>query len=163
MLNYTNKEASKVIDKIPSDIKEAGMEARRTAREYLDKAGQKPETASQEEFEAVYRDLEIYIQAIFNCLEDKHDFKKGTDNFDGTHSLCCYFCGFDAETTGAHVWGEYVSNGDGTETAKCTYCEATDTKVEVKTEDDEEITDDIFQFIKLFIDMIIDFFESIFK
>lgn len=160
---YTNKEIKEIENKMPEGMDDAAFDARIAGHQYLENARKNPETASQEAFDAVWKDLEIYGRALINCLENNHDYSKGTDNLDGTHSLCCYFCGFDAETTGAHVWGEYVSNGDGTETAKCTYCEATDTKVEEKTEADEEIADNIFQLIKIFIDMIIDFFESIFK
>lgn len=160
---YTNKEIKEIENKMPEGMDDAAFDARIAGHQYLENARKNPETASQEAFDAVWKDLETYGRALINCLENNHDYSKGTDNLDGTHSLCCYFCGFDAETTGAHVWGEYVSNGDGTETAKCTYCEATDTKVEEKTEADEEIADNIFQLIKIFIDMIIDFFESIFK
>ncbi len=136
-------------ERFPEEMIAAGSKATEDTIAYIRTAKENPEEASQEEFDAILKDQKIFAEAFFNCLEGKHDFSNCADNLDGTHSLICKYCSFDANESAAHEWGEYVPNGDGTKTASCKYCDATDTIGEKVMDLGKEITELINIFIKL--------------
>lgn len=136
-------------ERFPEEMIAAGSKATGDTIAYIRTAKENPEEASQEEFDAILKDQKIFAEAFFNCLEGKHDFLNCTDNLDGTHSLVCKFCSFDAKESVAHEWGEYISNGDGTQTATCKYCDATDTTGEKIFDWSKEISEVISIFISL--------------
>ena len=83
---------------------------------------------------------------------------------DGTHKSVCTFCKA-GEVVEAHTYGEYTPNGDatteadGTKTAKCDKCDATDTVAD----EGSKLVEDIAQgnFFNNIVDKIMSFFESI--
>ncbi len=160
---HTEEEFRQVMDDFSEEAQNKAFKSREAVREYLSNAHNNPEEASQEEFDKLAEGNIRYTRAICSCLENNHEFIKGTDNLDGTHSLYCYYCTAPAEETAPHEWGEYLSNGDatvntdGTKTAKCTYCEATDTLTDEGSRIDDDTTvliTYIVEFLKLFIEFI---------
>lgn len=59
--------------------------------------------------------------------------------------------------TGNHIFGEYTTNSDGSKTAECKYCFATDTIEADKDED--SFMKSIFDLIRLLIDFILSLFK----
>lgn len=166
-LDYTEEELKRVFDDFSEEAQDKAFESRQAAREYLSNVRENPENASQEEFDKLAEDCITYVKASYNCLENNHQFTKGTDNADGTHSLCCYYCTAPAEETAAHEWGEYISNGDatvnsdGTKTAECIYCEATDTVTDEGSRIDDDTTV-LITYIVEFLKLLIEFIKSVF-
>ncbi len=164
--DYTVEEIS-ILNNFSEEAQNKAFKSREAVSEYLSKVRNNPEEASQEEFDKLAEDCIAYIKAIYNCLENNHQFTKGTDNADGTHSLCCYYCTAPAEQTAAHEWGEYISNGDatvnsdGTKTAECIYCEATDTVTDEGSRIDDDTTV-LITYIVEFLKLLIEFIKSVF-
>jgi hypothetical protein len=138
-------------------------------------------SVTKEECDEAMTAVAAFFVELSNCIAEKHNFGACIDNGDGTHKTECNFC-ID-ETNAVHIWGEYVSNNDatteadGTKTAVCVDCGATDTvidegskleKEEEKTEEDKTENDktegeekEELSFFESIAKMFTDFFESI--
>lgn len=140
-------------------------------------------TAEVEEYYAFHaRNFNISMDCAFN---NKHLVEKFSDCGDGTHKGDCSFCVAEGVTE-AHTWGEYTENTDGTKTAKCISCEATDTIIPEIPDDDENVDipenpdnndenneaeipfdelnfyEKLIELIKNFLELLKEFFESVF-
>ena len=139
-----------------------------------------PYNVTQEKFDELAAPIIETYDNIAKCLRGNHSGEY-TDLGDGTHKKDCTFC-VEVGTPEAHIWSEYVPNGDatsdadGTKTAACLFCSATDTVADKGSmlpadEPTDEITDDespinffegIVARIKDFFARIAAFFKNIF-
>lgn len=165
---YTGEQMNAIIHNVPEEVKAKAWASEEAADEYLRFAYKNPEKASQEEFDKTLVGMKDYMAEYKNCLDGIHNFYKAKDNFDGTHNVYCAFCQMDGEQNTSHTWGEYISNGDatteadGTKTAKCEKCQATDTVIDEgsKIKDKTSILyRDLIELIRMFIDLIINLFK----
>ncbi len=114
------------------------------ASEQLEKI-QQERTATQADFDAAMEKIKPFYESVIACLD------------------------------GNHPYGEYVSNNDateeadGTKTATCEYCGATDTitdegtKLEKEEEPKEEPEEEKVSFFEMIFALIKEFFEKIFS
>lgn len=132
-------------------------------------------SVTEEEYDEATAGMVYYFVAFANCIADLHNYGAYSDNGDGTHKVECSFC--VAEKVDAHIWSEYVYNGDatteadGTKTAECLVCDATDTVAaegtklpsgEETPEPDVGFFGRIIETIKAFFNNIIEFFKKMF-
>lgn len=169
-LRYANDEINAVLENISQEfLEEIGSEdSYFAARAYLKKGYDDPSSVTQEEFNSIILGAKKYGDALLNCLSEKHNYYKATDNFDNTHSVYCACCQKSADIIETHTWGEYISNGDatteadGTKTARCEKCQATDTVIDEgsKIKDKTSILyRDLIELIKMFINLLVKLFK----
>ena len=140
-LIYSEEEINSV-SKIVENKKYAEMyqkaeEILMESEQYL-KAGRSGEkTVTQAEFDAIWKQACPIYDMIYNCLD------------------------------GNHLYSEYVSNNDattesdGTKTAECEFCGATDTVVDEGSQLSKE--EDTVSFFEVIIALVIGFFEILFS
>lgn len=73
--------------------------------------------------------------SFIDLIEDNHIHKGGTDTC--TSGAVCEECGKEYGSAKGHSFSNYISNGDGTKTAKCDNCNETDTITDVITTEPE--------------------------
>lgn len=116
---------------------------------------------TQAEFEAAAQKIIDFYKQVRMHLDGDHTPEKYVDNCDGTHKIKCTFCG--KNEISAHTFSEYVSNNDateeadGTKTATCELCGATDTVVD----EGSKLVKEPASFIEMLIALIKSFFEKI--
>ncbi len=133
-------------------------------------------SVSQKELDDALGELTDFILKTCDCYEGYHLHGEYTDLGNGTHKTDCTFCK-TTDITEAHTYGEYISDNnatteaDGTKTAKCTKCTATDTVADKGTKlppeenndsDSEDFFTSIINAIKNFFKQIADFFKNLF-
>ncbi len=131
------------------------------------------DSVTQEEFDAKVKPVRKYLEDVMDCFEGNHSIGEYKDIGEGMHKADCTFCK-DGEIVAAHTWGEYISNGDattesdGTKTARCTSCAATDTVADEGSKlpadnEDENFFSDLIGMLKSFFNRIIELLKSFFK
>ncbi len=144
--------------------------------DFCDKIEEDMDSVTQEDFDnSTSAALDFFYQCV-DCFEGNHLHGEYTDLGNGTHKTDCTFCK-TTDITEAHTYGEYISNNnatteaDGTKTAKCTKCTATDTVADEGTKlppeenndsDSEDFFTSIINAIKNFFNQIADFFKNLF-
>lgn len=133
-------------------------------------------SVTQKDLDEASKDYITIYSSIINCFEGNHIVGEYTDLGNGTHKTDCTFCK-TTDITEAHTYGEYISDNnatteaDGTKTAKCTKCTATDTVADEGTKlppeenndsDSEDFFTSIINAIKNFFKQIADFFKNLF-
>lgn len=161
--NETDREALQKID----DEFMAKME------DIMEKAENDATSVVQKDFDEAFKDYYNFVIQLVECFIGNHIVETYTDTGDGTHKGDCTFCK-TVNIAETHKFVTYIANNDattekdGTKTAKCEKCSATDTVTDEgsKLPAEEENSNFIEAFIKAIKDFfarIADFFKNLFK
>ncbi len=107
-----------------------------------------------EENPFVYEDLLRDIRNGEKEIDADECIKKG-------ESLTFFYKCAMACTFGNHPWGEYTENADGSKTANCTCCVATDTIEAEKKDIMDIVSTDLVELIKMLIAIVKSFVEAV--
>ncbi len=141
---------------------EAAIDDRNDGYDYIISVATNPPADVQETYDALMQPFTDVLNDIYLCESGTHvctDFVAVDEN---THKSVCTFCNI-GEITSEHTWGEYTENADGSKTAVCEFCDATNVIPGETVEPEENIFASLLEKIKSFFDAIIAFLQSIFN
>lgn len=140
----------------------AALDKRDEAYDYIASVALDPPADVQEKYDALIKPYTEFLNNMLLCNAGTHvctDFVAVDEN---THKSVCTFCNI-GEITSEHTWGEYTENADGSKTAVCEFCDATNVIPGETVEPEENIFASLLEKIKSFFDAIIAFLQSIFN
>lgn len=170
---YTGEELNAFISNVyPEKFNEFNV-ATEEVGNILAMAGTYPPAVTQAEFDEAAAPMISFYNEIKNCLDGNHG-DEYVNLGDGTHELHCNLCTYVGASE-EHTFGEYEDNLDGTKTAKCNFCDETDTVTvqipdsgedDTETDSEENKADKIADFAEIImqlINYIIEFFKNLFS
>lgn len=141
---------------------DAAIDNRNDGYDYIISVETNPPADAQETFDALVQPFTDVLNDIYLCETGVHVCTEYVAVDGNCHKTTCTFCNV-GEITVEHTWGEYTENADGSKTAVCEFCDATNVIPGETVEPEENIFASLLEKIKSFFDAIIAFLQSIFN